>query len=354
MSKIVSIQLLRAVACVLVLLIHLSLFVPNTLFGGAIGVDLFFLISGYIIASSIDNMRQKDRALNFAVNRFSRVVPYYYLMTVVLVAAAYFFTGAFDRNKFILSLLFYPQSGDPSIMPGWSLNHEIFFYLFMTLMLVVQRGKVNHWLNIGAFTLLVATAATLPVDNYFVSFVGTSINITFAIGYVIYLLRDRIVPRFASNGLLLISVVLFLATIMFSLDFNQNYQDAYKRESIFFFGFLVPIPRVLGWGIPSAFLFLTILAKENALTKPNRLVMKIGDASYTVYLIQGLMMLLLSLIQPVSVWLLVVTLFATLGASVLLYGLESNVAKFSKRVLSWGLVKQPKIVGSSSNALEVK
>src|SRR4028118_1191575 len=94
-GKIISIQFLRAIASLLVLQVHLFPYLPfiNKFFCGAIGVDIFFVISGYIIADSVVRLPPKKSAATFLINRFSRVAPYYYLLTLIAAILIFFFSS---------------------------------------------------------------------------------------------------------------------------------------------------------------------------------------------------------------------------------------------------------------------
>lgn len=146
-EKIISIQLLRAIACLLVLQLHLIPFIPftNQYFFGAIGVDIFFVISGYIIAASISRIEGTNISLKFLVNRFSRVVPYYWLLT--LAAALFIFTFTknheFDIVRIANSMLFRPLEIGATLPLGWTLNHEIFFYLVIGISALFVSPKKN-------------------------------------------------------------------------------------------------------------------------------------------------------------------------------------------------------------------
>jgi exopolysaccharide production protein ExoZ len=132
-TKIISIQVLRAIACLLVVQVHFFLHIPiiNRDLCGAIGVDIFFIISGFIISASIDFLPKDEPVTTFFINRFSRVVPYYYFLTAIFIGFSYLLNTAFDTHQVIKSLLFIPQVKDPVLFLGWSLNHEVFFYAFV-------------------------------------------------------------------------------------------------------------------------------------------------------------------------------------------------------------------------------
>jgi exopolysaccharide production protein ExoZ len=125
-----SIQFLRAIAALLVLLFHLS---DGRIVTGASGVDIFFVISGFIMGTVGVGERPRD----FIVKRAARIVPLYWLITMAMCIGALlgvFSRFSYDIESLVKSLLFIPYydaSGHiwPLVVPGWTLNLEALFYI---------------------------------------------------------------------------------------------------------------------------------------------------------------------------------------------------------------------------------
>jgi exopolysaccharide production protein ExoZ len=177
--RLVGVQYLRAVAALLVVYFHISTVIPEfneVLFIHRVisvarftgGVDIFFVISGFIMAVTTSSRTTPQR---FLMRRIIRIVPLYWLLTLALAAAAaippHFYDHAYLTLEFFLkSLLFIayinPIGGIlPLVPPGWTLNVEMFFYLVFTLALF---APVQRRLPIvaGLFVLLVALGALIP------------------------------------------------------------------------------------------------------------------------------------------------------------------------------------------------
>lgn len=140
---ILSIQYLRGVAALMVVWHHAATQVPGMSMAvpwmfGTSGVDLFFVISGFIMfttASGTDVL-----PLQFWRRRIVRVVPLYWALTIVMVIASLcapslFKTLKVEPGTLLKSLLFIPHfslsfPGQlwPLLVPGWTLNFEMFFY----------------------------------------------------------------------------------------------------------------------------------------------------------------------------------------------------------------------------------
>lgn len=160
-NKIESIQILRGLAALSVVMFHYRFYlvpdgadrtIPDQLFGwGAIGVDLFFVISGFIMVyvTSEKNHGAKT-SINFIINRLTRILPTYY----VLLLFAFLTGGAMSTfhypekvSNLISALTFHPYLSEPAplYLPDsgmysirWTLNYEIYFYLAFSICLLVK------------------------------------------------------------------------------------------------------------------------------------------------------------------------------------------------------------------------
>src|ERR1700730_16181483 len=139
MRAIVSVQALRAIAALAVVLCHadqihrwlLGLKDPYPLEQLASGVDLFFVISGFVMVySSRDLFAVKGAARTFFTRRVARIVPPYW---AVMVIAIPLMALPSDWRSLLGSYLFIPyRAPGDNIVPvygvGWTLNFEMFFY----------------------------------------------------------------------------------------------------------------------------------------------------------------------------------------------------------------------------------
>lgn len=342
-NKIISIQLLRAIACLLVLQLHFIPNIPftNNIFFGAIGVDIFFIISGYIIASSICNIEGEKKGIRFLINRFARVVPYYWILTL----CGLIFVFVFSKNhsleliRFLKSLLFIPQE-DPTLPMGWTLNHEIYFYAIIGISaFFLPRLEPLYYGLI--FLALLLISQLLPNINYTVLFLKSSINYTFLLGFFSYFYKDKITIYFQNKFAVTTSIIIFILITAISCDFAMfNHQQdwftfsAYKRDIIFIQSNAVTIgfPRFIIWGLPSFLLFLVILSKEEFLKRlSNSLIIKIGDASYTVYLLQFFIITIVLHFKPTNFVLPVIGAVITIFLSLYFSRLEAKIGKTTRK-----------------------
>lgn len=154
MKQILSIQYLRGVAALMVVWHHAKGQIPEisqafTNSFGASGVDLFFVISGFIMV--VTTQGADVTPWRFLKKRIVRVVPLYWLLTLALVVAALLFPSLFRtvRVEFwhvLKSLFFVPHVNPthlkiwPILVPGWSLNYEMFFYALFAMSLAMRRS----------------------------------------------------------------------------------------------------------------------------------------------------------------------------------------------------------------------
>ena len=176
------VQALRGIAALLVVLWHASIYlgpygtgIGGALFGsgGSMGVDLFFLISGFIM---VHTTRTSDGSWGdvaaFAIKRISRIWPVWIVAlafcVLVKVDAGTFLADPVKRSWLLHSLLFVPAPGAPGdIAPtygfpvlgvGWTLNYEMYFYAVFAASMLFGRRRWSAF-----FAWFVATLILLPL-----------------------------------------------------------------------------------------------------------------------------------------------------------------------------------------------
>lgn len=154
-----DIQGLRAIAFFLVFIFHLN---KDWLPGGFLGVDLFFVISGYLVSTIIlhNIEHQKFRFVDFFIKRIKRIVPaYLFMLFVVAFASVYFYLyldigtirGTLLRCFFFISNhvfagganYFGASMSENPLLHTWSLGIEMQFYLILPLVLYFFRQKLT-------------------------------------------------------------------------------------------------------------------------------------------------------------------------------------------------------------------
>lgn len=221
-SKLIAnIQILRGLAALLVVLCHAvySTHVTQPGFSlgrsfdhfGTVGVDLFFIISGFIIAHTAF-VGQRPKPLDFARRRFWRIVPLYYLLALPWLGFA-LYDGGLDGGRLIASILFWPatdQMNMPYLDVGWTLCFEMLFYAAATLCLCFPGWKIPAML---LATYLLCWMAGVITHAPAMLFLGNPIIVEFLLGVAIaHLVRQR--AQRAGSLALLTGIGILLVTIL--------------------------------------------------------------------------------------------------------------------------------------------
>ena len=293
-SKIEVVQYVRAMAAVLVVAHHSYLEFQNydgldkdwiasrLFFGCSVGVDFFFVISGFIIAKSVSN--GKDSFITFTKKRLVRILPNYWLystLTLIIV----FFSKTLKRNsvitvKYIITsylLVAYPRPSDGEFLPllglGWTLNYEVFFYLIVAIMLAFSIDRKKISLFVICFLIILSLINIwIPESEKILGFYTNPIIIEFMIGVVIY-------EIFQSGFSFKVNLMPFILIVF---TFLWCYNSIYL-------GWFSGFKRLFIWGIPAGFLVYGLLnthlsEKYVSLHNFRRVLLKIGNASYSLYL----------------------------------------------------------------------
>lgn len=273
-----NIQSLRALAATLVVFVHLEVFLR--LLGlapfGYGGVDLFFVISGFIM---VHTTRRKPIGPGaFIANRLLRIAPLYWLLTcavyaVALVAPSLLGATSADPVELVESLLFVPfrkSSGAiyPVLFVGWTLNYEMFFYALFAVGLFAPKREHGVLAVMAALVALVVLGRVLPSRAAAYTFYTDPIVLEFGFGMALALWggRLRVSSARARRGLLAAGALGLLATAALV--------------------FLLPdVERVLTYGVPAALVVtVAVTLHQSGVSVSNRALLALGNASFALYL----------------------------------------------------------------------
>jgi len=241
-----------------------------------VGIDIFFVLSGFImIYISHNKPTGIKQAIDFFVRRVIRIVPIYWFYTVVTAIIAIALPHLLGKAEFIplefvKSLFFIPylnSAGDmqPLLANGWTLNYEMYFYLIFAVCLLLPV-RYGVWVMVGYFMFTVYSGFD-EMDHILPSFYKRFIVLEFAAGAIIgwLFLKDiRLPAAFIWVG------VLFLVLSVLALF----YTDTLLAHGIKYNRPLVAVLSVA----------LLILPKGAEHIKMPRWSVFGGDMSYTLYL----------------------------------------------------------------------
>ena len=291
-ARLINIQGLRGVAALLVFAAHLTgaerdyggggegaaQLLPSFLHIGVIGVDLFFLISGYVMAHvTFAKPRGPAAAARFAYDRAARIYPVYWMATLLLVALyagkAALFGEATPLDNLFASMLLLPDDALPVLPVGWTLVHELYFYLVFAIFLSFRKPGLTLLLGSWTTLLIVAEIAGWRDLNPWTRLIFSPLTFQFIAGAAIALLVRRGVTGFAITALL--AGVASVLVLMIPLEDNvwpDAFIDQRTRAAIF----TVPLALIL---------YGAAALEANAGSTSPAWLRRLGDASYALYLI---------------------------------------------------------------------
>lgn len=312
-SKIlVSIQFLRGLAAVAVVFYHVYIiggsknYLDISVFArwsepGKFGVNLFFVLSGFIIcyAHSRD-FGMPGQIKKYVWRRFVRIYPAYWIFSLMYIIAAYFGIGypdfSWNFGNIISSLVLF-QFVDELSLPlkvGWTLFYEILFYAVFLVMFLGVRfgiGVLSFWFLVVIFTSVTEYGGGGRLLALW--------NINFLVGCVVFLIRDKV----SSIAGLFISIVgatgVYLGDALTSYDLTPL--DPANMAAM--------VVLAISFGA----ILLGCVSLEPWFRKINSSwVTLLGDASYAIYLVHSA----------------VISVFFILGKRIGLYALPAELLYF--------------------------
>ncbi|MEP3224714.1 MAG: acyltransferase [Parasphingorhabdus sp.] len=290
-----SIQFLRFVAASLVVLFHAHLALatdvsPNSaskyelyLFGfGAVGVHIFFVISGYIMVLTNPVDAKGYSAKRFFRKRIIRIYPIYWLLAIVYILVNTMIGSGYDFSvyRLVSALLLFPDNAALIIGPAWTLSYEMYFYFMFGLAMLFGRLRGIIILSVF-FSIAMGLGILFKPSNAALALATNSLLIEFLFGaWIAYFTTRLKFPK-------LWGIVALLASVsLFAVGISWGYEN---------------LPSAIIWGVPSALLILAVVILEGYY-QPVFIekLSPLGDSSYTLYLAH---ILIITLLVFVAQWL---------------------------------------------------
>lgn len=276
----VHIQILRLLAAVAVVAFHAwgaapeGFKVPESVIAfvlahGGHGVDLFFVISGFIIFYATH--RAALAPLEFLRRRVERIAPLYFLVTFAVVILATtlpdtFGTEGWYTPRHILKSLAFIAFTDgemPVVYLGWSLEYEMYFYLAVTLLMALTR---DVWRNVVVIFSSLAMFGQVP-------------GVSAALGHYFFFV-DPMILEFVFG--------IIAASLFVSGRIGWPIAVAAAAAVVAVLA-ADPANRAIVFGLPSACLVAAAAFASRRRIDPSwpeRALARLGDASYSIYLVQ--------------------------------------------------------------------
>lgn len=285
-----SIQSLRCLAVLLVVFFHVILIAKKYITNGEVfseffkfgmfGVDLFFVVSGFVMISvTRGKFKDKIQAFDFLYRRISRIYPTYWFYTI-LVLIVFCFRPSWVNNSqgnhadIIASFLLFPAQSLPLVMVGWTLIHEMYFYLiFFVILLFVKEENVCLAIMLwGVFVIIFNLY--FDTSDPIINLISHPMTFEFIAGCISGLIFYKIeikVPSVLYVSIGCISLILSIFLYIYYCNFFHNFEPG---------GWY----RVFIFGIPSMFIVCLFANAERCGLCIYSFFVKIGNASYSIYL----------------------------------------------------------------------
>ena len=282
-----NLQALRCLAAAMVLFGHVqheaaslhlgaAPFVPLEPLAWGAGVDIFFIISGFIMYhTSADRFGTAGAGWEFLKRRAIRLVPIYWLYTTAMLAALVMFNGRIAHNdvtlgQIVASYVFVPwprADGDlrPILSLGWTLNYEVFFYLAFGAVMAASKRR-GMLLLAGAFIALVLLGVLVRPDSWVAYFWTRPIILEFLFGIgLARVFRAGVRLRWPAAAAM---VVAGIGLMMLATALNLQYL----------------LMRPLWAGVPALIICAGLALGPGSHHPLMRLARAGGDSSYSLYL----------------------------------------------------------------------
>lgn len=317
-NTIYSVQLLRAIAALLVVIDHslIHIFTAYDLpqiyhviawkFGG-VGVTVFFVISGFVMALTNDKkFGQTGEPARFILNRIIRIVPLYWVMTFVAVILTLATTDKELSLSYLLMSLFFivPQDNagqvilQPVLGPGWTLTYEMFFYAIFALFLLLPKraGITGFTMTMLAFVywgMATLSPAEINDPTSRFAFYANPLLLLFVSGVLLGGVYKKYETMFRQINISIIwMLVAVTVTITFSAMTDKSSWPLYLQPLVF--------------ALPLICVAIALVSRFEPATLSRRFGILLGEASYSIYLSHILFLAVLRKVLPAG------TLYGTL------------------------------------------
>ena len=288
---------MRAIAAIAVMFAHLhgvevrnsggAIILDSSWLSGVSGVDLFFVISGFIMVWVAGNAAPGPTSLaKFYFARLVRIYPLWWLFAGLM--AIYLFVAygvPWDADKLTAvnvsgpehlfkSFLLIPHEAFPILPLGWTLIHEIYFYLIFGLLLLLPRGYRTPAMLLWGLVIMAGVSAGLT--GFYAS---TLIDLLFYPMTLEFLMGAAVAKLVQAGWTRLRWPALVLGILWLTLA--QQMVDFQSTER------LLPTERTFAFGPAFALITYALVAFERTTQLGKwvpEVLVRIGDWSYALYL----------------------------------------------------------------------
>jgi exopolysaccharide production protein ExoZ len=291
-AKLTSLQILRAIAALMVVFYHFSLEGSRYSLGpswivscglgrlGEAGVDLFFVLSGFIMIYTAEQIEGLQVAGRFLRKRALRIYPAYWFWTTVLLVlwkahlalVSHRYSNVFLLKSYLLVPVFSGENLHPFLNQGWTLTYELMFYLLFSVVLAIGFRR----LRVVMLITLIASAYTagflFAQGSVARQILTNALIFEFGFGVIagaMFLRFQTTIPISAQHRLSRVCLLLGLVLLIVTTKIHGAEQA-----------------RVLFYGVPAFFVVLGTAFRSQR--SYHMYLVFLGDASYSIYLMHGM------------------------------------------------------------------
>jgi len=265
---------------------------------GTSSVDLFFVISGFIMCYvSSQDTGVKD-FVKFMKKKFIRINTVYYAASLLMLFC-YVLLGRYEFNVFtiIKTLFILPifDSGNeftyPVIYVAWTLSYEWFFYILYSVFIILSIVKRREIYLIGLLFILFIMGFFFPMGEIHYTFVTNPMFLEFGMGMMIAVIYRNIKKVHILVPVLIGAIGIAILGYLFYDGCANIFGEAYLINMGVY-----TWHRVIAYGIPASLLLISFLFLEKKTSfrfpESNKLTL-VGDASYSIFLTHPILYFLL-------------------------------------------------------------
>jgi len=248
---------------------------PEVVKLGISGVDLFFVISGFIMVWVTRDMAVSGRkAVKFLYARFTRIYPLYWVLAFALFCVWQFDPSIINFDPTVTSLpksfALLPVYPYPMLTVAWTLTHELYFYFIFSLTLLLPRQLRFPALTVWAVAVILGNLSGLGQKSLELAVIFNPMGLEFymgALAAVIFIKFKGLMGRWVFR----IGIALWLSMLVYQTQFSAA---------------LIPTDwtRIIMFGIPATLIVYGCVAIEQTGQTFSRWSQVLGDWSYSIYL----------------------------------------------------------------------
>lgn len=298
MRKLKSIQALRAIAAILVVIDHIfssaeGLKPGSTLLSeatyhylGELGVQIFFCISGFIMVHTSNGSSGLAPALVFLKKRIIRIYPIYIITLVVFALVVKFFTEKYNiyfwvdyssgniiKRVFLLPTFIYGNGWNNILMQSWTLVYEVYFYMVFAFCIMLVSTKyipllaTLFILSVMSVVVFIGGREDSNTSTYILNVLGSKNLLFFIFGMLVSFAEKHIARRL---------ILINNSTLFYSLSAILILVSIALKDYVSVYGISISI---------LALMYISTIVEINGDNPINKLMVYLGEASYSLYLV---------------------------------------------------------------------